>query len=39
MTLYSNDEKKLENAMALALNSFEISDIKPNDSNIILKQL
>ena len=39
MTLYSNDEKKLKNAIPLALNSFEISDIKPNDSNIILKQL
>ena len=38
MTLYSNDEKKLKNATALILNSFEISDIKPNDSNIILKQ-
>ena len=38
MTLYSNDEKKLKNATSLILNSFEISDIKPNDSNIILKQ-
>ena len=38
MTLYSNDEKKLKNATALILNSFKISDIKPNDSNIILKQ-
>ena len=39
MTLYSSDEKRLDSAMALAQGSFEISDIKPNDSDIILKQL
>lgn len=39
MALYSNDEKRLNEAKALVLNSFEISDTKPNGSNIILKQL
>lgn len=39
MTLYSNDKKSIDGAKELAQSSFEISDTKPNGSNIILKQL